>query len=316
VSMNVRIFHYEPTFKFFLVDEVIQDQRPDIGLPAHSTDIAPPFESFKEGWVAVFDGGSWEMVVDTFWRPRKREENYDAGRLSSTYKPLEIARHQFPRYPSMPMLCNTELVVSAICQRIFLIEKKFSNLLLLHKKINAFHEACNLGVPDISQLEENQIRWYEYKLGIEETIYLMRRVLDSLVQLTFLLTSYPDFLETKKIDVNEIGKVFDTNLAKTNLGKIILGDVECYQKDETNFLRVINDLFNSFKHSLMHDESYLLFCSDLPSVTSYQAKHNDHRNEIVFHNHNFFHLMMGFQDSVVRILENQRIYQKLQATSF
>lgn len=136
----------------------------------------------------------------------------------------------------------------------------------------------------------------------------MRRILDSLVQLSYLLTNYQDFEATKTIEYNEIGRFLDETHSTTDLEKIILGSDDGYSKDPTDFLRIINNLFNSFKHGLMHDESYRLVGADLPTVTSFQAKKNKHSGEIIYHNHNLYHIMMGFQDSVMRILNNQKLY--------
>lgn len=137
--MQVKIFHYEPTYRFYLVAEVIEDQRPNIGLPAHSTEIKPPLDAVNEGQIPVFNGNEWEIVEDTFWRPNVREVNYNAGRNSQSYKPLALSiyGHQFPSYPSMPMLCNTWLTIQAICQRTRLIHQKFETALQLHKQILA-----------------------------------------------------------------------------------------------------------------------------------------------------------------------------------
>jgi hypothetical protein len=58
----------------------------------------------------------------------------------------------------------------------------------------------------------------------------------------------------------------------------------------------------------MHDESLSPQLTSHPVARSYQAKNNDHRSTIVVHNHNIFHLAMGFQDAVLRIFDNQKIF--------
>lgn len=308
--MQIQIFHYEPAYKFYIGTEVIRDDRPNIGFPAHSTDIKPPLDNIGEGEIPVFNGSGWDIVIDTFWRPKVRELNYDAGRKSDTYKPLSLSMygHQFPMYPSMPMLCNTSLVIQAICQRTRLVHAKFEMALQLHKQVVSNNlSVVPLDSPDYQSLAMCPTILYTYKLEIEAIVYLMRRILDSLVQLSYLLTNFEDFESTKTIAYNEIGRFLDRKSALTDLDKIIIGG-EGYATDTTDFLRVINDLFNSFKHCLMHDESYNLVCFEIPTVTSYQAKNNNHKNEVIYHNHNLFHIMMGFQDSMVRILKNQKLY--------
>jgi hypothetical protein len=309
--MQIQIFHYEPAYKFYIGTEVIQDSRPNIGFPAHSTDIKPPLEKIKEGEIPVFNGSGWDIVADTFWRPKVRELNYDAARMSNTYKPLALSMygHQFPLYPSMPMLCNTSLVIQAICQKTRLVHQKFEAALQLHKQVLSNDlSGAPLDTPDYQSLAASPTILYTYKLEVEAIVYLMRRILDSFVQLSYLLTNYADFESTKTIAYNEIGRFLDKKSALTDLDQIIIGSDDGYAKDSTDFLRVINDLFNSFKHCLMHDESYNLVSVEIPSVTSYQAKNNNHKNEVVYHNHNLYHLMMGFQDSIMRILNNQKHY--------
>lgn len=163
--------------------------------------------------------------------------------------------------------------------------------------------------PNHEALASSPCLSYRYKLEVESAVFLMRRVLDSLVQLTYLQTNFPDFEKTKKIELNAIGRFVDIPVATTNIERIIIGDGVDYLMDKTNFLSVINDLFNSFKHCLMHDESYMIYSKDAPTIVSYQAKKNNHNNEIIFHNHHAFHIMMGFQDNVLRILQNQKVYQ-------
>lgn len=310
--MQIVIFHYEPSNKFYLGSEAVEDRRPDVGLPAHSTDVPPPLDTLLEGMIPIFNGVGWDVVPDTFWRPKTRELNYDAGRKANSYKPisLSIYSRSFPNYPSMPMLCNTSLVTQSICQRIRIIHEKFTLIVDLHKQaISIDLGGVPLDSPNHEALTSSPCLLYRYKLEIEAMVYIMRRVLDSLVQLSYLLTNYPDFDKTKTIGHNEIGRFVDKEIAITDLEKVIIGDGASYQKDETGFLSVINDLFNSFKHCLMHDESYSLMCPDVPTIVSYQAKRNNHNNEIIFHNHNAYHIMMGFQDNVLRILKNQKTYQ-------
>lgn len=83
--------------------------------------------------------------------------------------------------------------------------------------------------------------------------------------------------------------------------------------ETTGFIATINSLFNSFKHCLMHEESCMPMGADTPIIVSYHAKNNNHNNEIVYHNHNAFHIMMGFQDNVMRIIRNQKLRQQTNA---
>ncbi|MDR9849717.1 hypothetical protein [Herbaspirillum huttiense] len=312
LSKDIEIYHYEGTYKFFYRSEVVEDRRPDSGFPAHSTDIRPPFEDLRQGEIPVFNGIGWDIVIDNFWRPKHRDENYDAGRPSGTYRPLGLSMigGHFPPYPSMPMLCNSALVVTSICQRLRYIHAKFDTAIDFHRQALELFPSIPLDIPhDPLSLASQPTHTYMYKLEIESLVYTMRKVLDSLLQLSYLLTNYADFEATKEIPVNEIGHILMENSRYSDLKKIFIGaEDEGYAADKTGFLRIINDVFNSFKHCLMHDESYSLVTLDVPFLTSYQAKHNKHQNEIVRHHHNLYHVMMGFQDTVLRILKNQANY--------
>ena len=311
--MQIRIFHYEPDKKFYLRSEFVEDQRPGVGFPAHSTDVLPPFDSVREGTIPVFNGTSWDVVEDTFWRPKIIQIGYDAGRIPESYAPIHLSMYSghFPQYPSMPQLCNTFSVTQSIIQRVRLIHEKFSLISELQDlaKSNDLY-GVPIDSPKYERLALLPTTWYRHKFEIETMVYLMRRVLDNLVQLSYLLTNYSDFDRTKIIAYNEIGKFADEESATTDIEKIIVGDGATYEQDNTRFLEVINGLFNSFKHCLMHDESNSLIGLEAPIVTSFQAKSNNYNNEIVHHIHSMHHIMMGFQDSVLRILKNQRTYQK------
>lgn len=309
--MKVVIYHYEHTYKFYRGHEIVEDRRPSVGLPAHSTDIKPPLDSCPDGHIPIFNGSGWDIVLDQFWRPKVIEINYDAGRLMSSYAPMSLSMYSksFPQYPSMPMLCNSSLVVQAICQKTRMIHAKFTSILSYHQEL--LSENINkipLDSPKYSELVSSPALIYKYKLEAESIVFLIRRVLDSLVQLTYLLTNYEDFEVTNVIEYNSIGQFLNITNPSKDIEKIIIGDEKTYKSDFTNFFSVINDLFNSFKHCLMHDESYTLICPELPTITSYQANRNKHAKKIIYHNHNAYHLIMGFQDNVARVLSNQREY--------
>ncbi len=295
------IYHFQAHYKFYLRKEEFVPPRGVVGLPLHSTDIPPPLEQCQNNEIPIFENESWKIVEDDFWRPISTELNYDAGRAASSYKPklLNSLQGEFPGYPSMPMLCNSVLVVMAICEKNNLIHEKFNSLLIQHKNILGSKQGVSLHV------------LYTLKLESEFMVFLMKRVLDSLVQLTYLLTSFDDFLKTKTIKFSEIGKFTTLKNPRLDIEKIIVGNNSDYHSDPTRFLCVINDLFNSYKHSLIHDESYTMISRDVPTLVSYQAKRNDHRNEIIYHNHNACHIIMGYQDTIERILINQHKYKDL-----
>ncbi|WP_294967080.1 hypothetical protein [Sulfurimonas sp.] len=245
------------------------------------------------------------------WEPTSEEWNYDARRLKKSYQHMNIVSSDFPNYKSIPKLINCHLVTVSICNKIRLIQKKLDIIITLHTKsivINPLSHPFIDGPKNVMlPYASNPSLIHEYKLEIESMVYIMRRVLDSLVQLSYVVTNYNDIQESRIIAYNEIGRFSDLMNVKIEIDKIIIGN-DIYKSDETKFLKTINHLFNSFKHSLIHDESYNQVCNETPSVVSYQAKQNNHNKTIIIHNHNIHHLVMGFQDTVLRIIDNQKLY--------
>lgn len=315
VNGETLVYHYEARERFFLGVERA-DLCPRTGtplLPAYATFVPPPILATQEEEIAQFDENlnQWRIVRNNFWRPVYEEVNYDAGRVMATYQPLGLSAFSgdFPSYPSIPQICNSSLVVTSICQRLRLIQEKFNAACFLHKAIvSGSLPLIPLDAPDAGNLACLPTHIYRYKLEIESIVYLMRRVLDCLAQLTYLITDADKFERTKRIAHNEIGRALDISTQGTDFSKIIVGGSERYENDATGFLKIINELFNSFKHCLMHDESYMLIGEENPTIVTYHAKHNDHSSMIVFHNHSAHHIMMGFQDTVLRILRNQKVF--------
>ena len=223
----------------------------------------------------------------------------------ATYKPLRLSPYRdFPAYPSIPMICSGAIVALNISERIHYIHDKFETICLLHRTIMA----GEVKPPSRIQIGDVFAPHMQYKLEVEALVYHMRRVLDSLTQLTFLITNNEEFETTRAISKNEIGLVAAVQSPKSDFEKILIGDGKDYKNDSTGFIPIINGLFNSFKHCLMHEESCMVMGIDSPTIVSYHAKYNDHNNEITHHNHNAFHIMMGFQDTATRIIENQKVY--------
>ena len=320
-SSDILVYHYESEEKFFLGTsraDLCQLEGTPL-VPAFATLIAPPSLETDGESIAKFNNSSneWNMVPNVFWRPKFSEINYDAGRPLSTYKPISLSMYGncFPAYPSIPSICNSALVITALCQRIRAIQEKFILICSLHKGIIAGNiPLIALDSPDYCSLASTPTYIYRYKLEVEAMVYLMRRVLDCLTQLTYLITNSKEFSETKRIAHNEIGRALDANRKETDFSKVIMGDGTLYEEDRTGFLKVINELFNSFKHCMMHEESNSLIGAELPTIVSYHAKHNDHKTEILYHNHSAHHIIMGFQDNVLRIIKNQKQFLTVGST--
>lgn len=165
--------------------------------------------------------------------------------------------------------------------------------------------------------EKSEIIQYPFKEQIESIIFHMKTVIDMQVQLASLETDYNNIISTHKFEYDSFGKI---NKKKTvdkeklrkecpNLLNIIFGN-DVYEKDNSNFLSIINNLFNSIKHCSLHSEAYVIYGADFPTVVTVYAPNNNFKNDIEYHNHYLFQLLMGFDNNVRRIFRNMRLYQE------
>lgn len=239
------------------------------------------------------------------------EYNYDADRHSTTYEPLSLSAMYlsdfFPNYPDLGGFLNSFNFKLSLTQHIRMINKHFDNAMLYYKMSmsNNVNAIFPVDSPEYNILSSQPSALHMYKFEIEEMIFHMRRVLDALVQVTYLITNSCEFDTCKEIKYDSIGSAFSSKRKCPNLYLIIFGGDGEYLSDKTDFIQIINDLFNSFKHSLIHDESHPIMGESMPTVITFYAKKGKYE-KIIYHNHNLIHIMMGFHDTVVRILENQK----------
>lgn len=309
----MKLHHYDSYYKFYIGSE----QRDDIdeenaknghGIPGHSTIEAPPLEQCKDDEIPVFENQKWRIVKNDFWQPSFEEVNYDAGRKMETFQFIEPSIHDFMNFPLMPQLCNTGLVGIRIQQSLIIINKKFAQCVEMHRVILQGGGNNTVLSPQNGTSTFSPTIIYEFKTEMESIIFIMRRVLDSLVQLTDLMVNFEIFEKTKTLSHESVGSILSPKAKETAVKGVIVGN-EIFEKDTTNFLEVSNSLFNGFKHTLMHDESFYQIGVEFPTFVGFLVRHANHKKTIQYHNHNAYHLMMGFQDCIARILRNQHSYR-------
>ena len=314
-EVNMIIHHYEKHEHFYVYSE----DRPDISredaekghmIPAGATHIVPPLNQCKKDEIPVYKNGIWKIVKDNFWRPVIEEVIYSSKRLNKAYKPIDFSLNDFPQYPSLPQLCNSISVVRRIIQTIRLINKKFDSCINMHKLFISGYGQCTIESQIPGLLTSSPTIIDECKMESESIIFLMRRILDSLVQLTELLVNYDKFERSKKIKFDSIGKILHEKSRNTDVGKIILGG-DSFKSDSTNFISITNDLFNGYKHTLINDESFRVFGEESLLFVGYSVKHSNHSDLIQYHIHDAHQVMMGFQDCIERIIKNQKSYIEL-----
>ncbi|MGR5334525.1 hypothetical protein ACPV5I_03805 [Vibrio gigantis] len=314
---KIKVYNYEAIDKFYIGWEWYQ-QVTGLGLPANSTEIEPP--TFDDGFIPVFNGTDWIVMEDCFWRPNYIEKIYYSGRNRDTYEPLCLSAiaGDFPAYPDLPQVCNSQLVSILIAQKVRSVQEKYRELVNFHSNFTdpIWLNSIPFDGPKeyIINYSEQSNRLYKYHFIAEEMVASIRSAIDYLIQLTFMLTSYSDYMSNKVVSTDSIGKFLqqlNNNKLSEDIKNIVIGNDGLYESDSTNYLKHINDLSNSIKHSMMHSEAFSHYCPDFPTIVSFQASNNNHTNEIVYHNHSACQLVIGFQNTVKRVFKNQTAYIKI-----
>lgn len=311
---EVVIYHYDSLDKFYLSSG--NYRQPDgTGLPADSTDIAPP--EYTEGFIPVFTDEGWVVVKDDFWRPIYEEVNYDSGFKISQYSHLILSSlaGDFPVYPVLSQVCNTVLVSMLVSQKLRNVQGKYKELVFYYDKIMSLDIKNQIPV-DISsdfmpEFADQCSDLYKYHFLVEELVASIRSAMDYIVQITYVLVCHSQYKENRTIAIDSIGALLRASnggVLNNDIENIILGDGIHFKKDESGFIKIINDLSNSIKHSLMHAEAFSIIGVDFPTVISLQINKNERNKKITYHNHSACHLVMGFQKSLKNILHNQKVY--------
>lgn len=231
------------------------------------------------------------------------ELNYDAKRQQSTFLP-----DNFP-FDDLPEGISVDLAIQ-ISQRYSYVHKLFDELIRLHKVV-CRGDGINIIITQTDQRDlmiGQPLTFKEYRFLTESLVFQFRRTADSLVQFADLQTQCVSESEVTALSNSGLESLLRPGGDRSKVYSIIMGDGEIFEKDETQFAETINELFNAMKHHYSHEESFRLI-SNIPNVVSYFVKHNDPANGVVFHNHNAYHLMMGYQDWVNRVSKNLKAAQ-------
>jgi len=248
------------------------------------------------------------------------ENNYDAGRLMNTFVFLDQISDKYyqiyARIKSQPHIGTFQVFTSLTYKERYIntlftaIQEAYASCLQEYKSdLPSTYRGNIIGSSDGGlAMELGNISIY--KMKIEDLVFQMRIVVDTLVQLIYIARFNSEFHHTKIVRCDSIGTVL-SELKKSSpskegeeLGKLINGDGVDYDADNTKFLEVLNELFNSMKHCTSHNEAYTAFGYEYPTILSIYVPRNDYGKDIVYHNHNLYHIMMGFQDNVARLQNN------------
>lgn len=297
----IDIYWFHPLHQYFESKEENYLQHKGTGLPACATDIAPPQKPCAEGNIYIFNDKNWIEVEDNFDKPEYEEINYTyCLPLPPFFMPSKIIDpiQFFPEYSGIQDYIHPFHKSFALAKKYELAQNKYLYLKEIHAIFT--NNADHFKSADYH---------YNYRVESEYFIMTVRSIFDELIQITFLLLQ-----NTLKIEIDSIGELLKKKDKYIECYDIIFGNDDKYRKDNTNFLKTINNLFNSIKHSSIHYNAYQLY-SNIPNIVSFQKNKQDFSNsEVIYHNYALDHLIFGFIDNFHRIIENQKIYLSTKAT--
>lgn len=218
--------------------------------------------------------------------------NYDAGRAVSTFEYFfENIRPNLVEIPALPTIEN-------------LSNGWLSGRIMIRYAVRAeMHFRFAVGRHYV-EIKEGAFGFVLMRDDLESMIYFMRRAVDQIVQSYCL-----KFSEVKnKIDVPTIGAALGLRRNGSDkhpeLQDILFGNSSDKISDDSGFLDVLDEISNSYKHGFLTSESDNYRSIEYPNIVIFDYKYNKFDTVPVIHNHNAFHLMMGFQDAIRRILKN------------
>ncbi len=154
--------------------------------------------------------------------------------------------------------------------------------------------------------------YFEYIFLNENIIYRMMSIFNNLIFIVYLISNEKQILSENKVcnvDVGNVCRDRSKNFYIHEYIKIVKGDYE-YMADATKFLSMLNNLYNSMKHSINRTYSASILITDEPTVYSLDTprKSVDIDQIKKAHVHQLKELMKGFNYNFFRIIDNLKLY--------
>ncbi|MEZ9839523.1 hypothetical protein AB4323_20570 [Vibrio sp. 10N.261.52.C11] len=315
-NKKVLVHYFNASYRYYEESKLVTYAHGQVGPPGLATEIPPPVLICAEGYIPVFTvEKKWVIKENTFWKPIFINKHYHAGYIWGHYIPFALSLGDFPLYKSLPQIFTNVHLPFLIQQKIRNIHNKYYQLNVLYSKTKGNFQGEKFIPIDGPKLGNDGMHYhaspsfnYEYHFVAEELITCMKSILDYLVQLTSIMVDRETSVSKNKVLKSELGNLGAINTPSSVLEKLICGDGEGYMRDNSEFLTIINELSNSIKHSMIHCWTYNEYPDSEPIILSYQAKSNKFSNPIIYHCHSLEQLMIGFRNTVKRLLWNQKRY--------
>lgn len=210
-----RLYFYDPIGGAYLGSAPQFALQEESTFPA--TELPPPSES-QDGY-PYFINGEWQLnsypLEESFWRQEWWHLHYyNRTKLLKPYQPAPILATDFPPYPNPIAGVAVEVVVVTIVEKIRVIQQRYLAIEQLYQRIwQAYQEGRG-----------ERFQLYRYRLRVEEWIMAMRHIVDTLVQLSYILTHSDRLQREPHIKYNEVGKFLNLERVEDSIARIIIGD--------------------------------------------------------------------------------------------
>lgn len=145
-------------------------------------------------------------------------------------------------------------------------------------------------------LYKNNINIHLLSREIETVIYFIRRSVDELISLIYVLEKdYPS-----RIEIDSIWKLLNYKEEKSKLYSL--------RQKHLEFLLRLNSSSNAYKHSFLNSETYLLMGRDEPCVLVLGLKGNDLNNPYEFDSISLEEVLSSFESFLKDSLEILKEY--------
>lgn len=258
------VYDYDPD-DFFYTGPIQAQLDPvggDVMIPGHATDVSPPKFDPEKNEIPVFSPKEkkWTIVEDNFWRPKFIEKQYNLDKVYSEFPILPILPiHKFKSYPRIPRLLNPQLFHLNLISRINSINLRINSI------ITQFNSIKTPGKGTILEL------FFLYRSEIEMVIHLIKKSLDDIITINYVMLDLNEIVEKHIIKINSIGKLFKY---ENDEKCISLRDIINYEK-HSPFLHQINDIHNSVKHDIFLSEVSNIVGDHWPVIAILKPKGNN-----------------------------------------
>lgn len=179
-------------------------------------------------------------------------------------------------------------------QEFSILELKHVNLML---RINRINKLC-FEHSKRWKKEKNKWRNTNYKFAFlqEEIIYHLRRAVDDMISIVWTQNQFENEKYVSKVEIDSIGRYL-------NQKKV---ELDCFDEC-TDFLKIINDISNSYKHSV-YQTVQTLISQEEPTFYVFAYKFNDVNNGEKEYLYKQSDLLEGFEKMLLIYLDI--VYEK------